>query len=85
MKTVEATSLTFCTIPKLETLHLEQTIAQLKCANNSTAHCACAYLCSAKWRNGNGFCLFQKVGILDVDILDCLLPETNRLFSDSFD
>ena len=46
--------------------------------------CACADLCPVKWRNGNSFYLFQKVEILDVDTLDYILPETNRLFKDLF-
>ena len=46
---------------------------------------ACADRCPVKWRNGNSFYLFQKVEILDVVTLDYLLPETNRIFKDSFD
>ena len=38
MKTVEPTSLKFCTILKLVTLHPEKTIAQVKYANFSNAH-----------------------------------------------
>ena len=35
--------------------------------------------------NSNSFYLFQKLGILDADTLDCFLPETNRLCEDLFD
>ena len=38
VKTVEPTSLKFCTIIELISLHLEYTIAQVKCANFSYAH-----------------------------------------------
>ena len=38
VKTVEPTSLKFCTIIELITLHLEYTIAQVKYANFSYAH-----------------------------------------------
>ena len=38
VKTVETTSLRFCTIIELITLHLEYTIAQVKYANFSYAH-----------------------------------------------
>ena len=38
VKTVEATSLIFCTIIELITLHLEYTFAQVKYANFSYAH-----------------------------------------------
>ena len=38
VKTVEATSLKFCMILKLVTLHLERTIAQVKCTHFSNAH-----------------------------------------------
>ena len=38
VKTIEATSLKFCTILKLVTLHPEKTTAQEKCANFSNAH-----------------------------------------------
>ena len=38
VKTVEPTSLKFCTITELITLHLEYTIAQVKYANFSCAH-----------------------------------------------
>ena len=44
--------------------------------------CAPPYFCSVKWGNGNSFYLFLKVEILDVDTLDFLLPETNRLLKD---
>ena len=38
VKTIEATSLKFCTILKLRTLHPEKTTAQVKFANCSNAH-----------------------------------------------
>ena len=38
VKTVEPTSLKFCTIMELISLHLEYTIAQVKYANFSNAH-----------------------------------------------
>ena len=38
VRTVEPTSLKFCTIIELITLHLEDTIAQVKYANFSFAH-----------------------------------------------
>ena len=38
VKTVEPTSLKFCTIIELITLHLEYTIAQVKYAHFSSAH-----------------------------------------------
>ena len=55
----------------------------VKYANYSNAHAQT--FCSVKRRNGNSFQLFQKVKILDVDTLDCLLHETNRPFEDFFD
>ena len=78
VKTVEAKSLNFCTMLKLVTLYLVQMIAQIKYASYSI--CACFVVVV-----GNSFYLLQKVEILDVDTLDCLLPETNWLFKDLFD
>ena len=82
VKTAEATSLKFCVILKLITLHLEQTIAQLKYANLSNAHVQTFVL--LKQTNGNSFYLLQKAEILVVVTLDCLLPEINRLLKDLF-
>ena len=79
VKTVDATPLKVCTILKLVSLNLEQTIAQIQYTNYSNG------LCSVKWRNGNGFYLFQKAKIFYVITLDCLLPETNRILKDLFD
>ena len=84
VKTVKATSLKFCMVLKLVTLHLKKTIAQVKCANFSNAH-ACTNLCSVKWRNGNSFYLLQKAEILVVVTLDRLLPEANWLFKYLFE
>ena len=78
VKTVEATSLKFCTILKLVILLPEKTTAQVKCAN--FFQCACANLSSIKWRSGNSFHLLQKAGILLVITLDCLLSESIQLF-----
>ena len=55
-----------------------QTIAQVKYANYSNAHLQTFVLLNAEM-HGSSFCLFQKVEILYVVALDCLLPETNRL------
>ena len=79
VRTVEATSLKFCMILKLVTLHPEKTTAQVKYAN----FFPCANLCSIKWRNGNSFYLLQNAEILVVVTLDHLLSEANRLFKDS--
>ena len=75
--------LEFRTILKIVTLHPEKTIAQVKMCK--FFQCACANLCSVKWRNGNSFYLLQKAEILVVITLDRLLPEANRIFTDLFE
>ena len=74
--TVEATSLKFCMILKLVTLHPEKTTAQV---NVRILQCACANLSSIERRNGISSYLLQKAEILVVVTLDRLLSEANRL------
>ena len=81
VKTIEATRLKFCTILNLVSLHLEKTIAEI----SEFFQCACANLCSVKWRNGNSFYLLQKAEILVVVTVNRLLPETNRRFNYLFE
>ena len=83
VKTIEPTSLKFCMIIELITLHLEYTIAQVKYANFSYAHAQTFRF--VKWRNGNSFYWLQKAKILVVVTLDCLLPEPNRILKDLLD
>ena len=80
VKTVEHTSLKFCTIIELITLHHN-------CASKICKFflCACADLHFVKWRNGNSFYWLQKAEILVVVTLDCLLPEPNQLLKDLSD
>ena len=47
--------------------------------------CACANICSIKWRNDNSFYLLQKAEILVVVTLDRLLPKANRLLKYLFE
>ena len=77
MKTVEGTSLKFCTILKLVILHSKKTTAQV-------FQCACENLSSIKRRSGNSFHLLQKAEILVVVTLDHFLSESMQLFKDLF-
>ena len=83
VKTVEPTSLKFCMIIELITLHLEYTIAQVKYANFSYAHVQTFVF--VKWRNGNMSYWLQKAEILGVVTSDCLLPKPNWLLKDLLD
>ena len=83
VKTVEPTSLKFCAILELITLHLENTTAQVKICKFLL--CACADLCFVKGRNGNSFYWLQKAEILVLVTSDCVLPEPNRLLKDLLD
>ena len=60
VKTVEATSLKFCTKLKLVTLHLKQTIAQAEYANYSNAHAQIFVLLKAN----QAFTLFFDCAII---------------------
>ena len=83
MKTVEPTSLKFCTIIELITLHLEYTIAQVKYANFSYVHAQTFVLLNGEMATvSTGF---RKLKILVVVTSDCLLPEPNRLLKDLLD
>ena len=75
VKAVEDRSLKFCTVLKLLTLHLKQTIAQAKCTNYSNAHVQTFVLFNGEMATASTF--FQKVQLFGVDTSDCLLPETN--------
>ena len=62
VKTVEATPLKFCTVLKLLTLHLEQTIAQLKYTNCSSSHAQTFVLLNGEMATVSTF--FKKFNFL---------------------
>ena len=83
VKTIEPTSLKFCLIIELITLHLEYTIAHVKYANFSYAHAQTFVLLNGEMATvSTGF---RKLKYLVVVTLDCLLPEPNRLLKDLLD
>ena len=83
VKTIEPTSLKFCMIIELITLHLEYTIAHVKYANFSYAHAQTFVLLNGEMATvSTGF---RKLKYLVVVTLDCLLPEPNRLLKDLLD
>ena len=83
VKTIEPTSLKFCLIIELITLHLEYTIAHVKYANFSYVHVQTFVLLNGEMATvSTGF---RKLKYLVVVTLDCLLPEPNRLLKDLLD
>ena len=73
VKTVEATSLKFCTILKLVSLHPKKTIAQAKCTNVFNAHAQTFVLLNGEM----AIDCFRKLKFW----WSLLLPEANPLFN----
>ena len=84
VKTVEPTSLKFCTIIELITLHLEYTIAQVKYANFSYVHVQTFIFLNGEMATvSTGF---RKLKFwLWLLNSDCFLPEPNQLLKDLLD
>ena len=83
VKTVEATSLKFCTVLKLLTLHLEQTIVQVKYTNYSNAHAQTFVLLNGEMAIVSTFSESSTFWSGHFGLSS--IPETNQPFKDLLD